>query len=109
MKRDVSKYFGVFVIGVIFSSAIGIAIYRHMVIGLEEEKYFDLAIQIKWHLATLRAIQNQEYAKARTYSEEQLMLLTPLFENYADSYSGKYKMQFGEITRLLRDYSETNE
>ncbi|SDU03627.1 hypothetical protein [Halopseudomonas salegens] len=74
---------------------------------VNEEYYFNMALQIKWNLITLQALEAGEYNKARIYSEEQLDILLEPFLEYSNSYSGAYEKQFREVNSRIEVHEKS--
>lgn len=104
MKKINIFYAVTFLAGSLMTS-IGWLSYEYKVdLKRNEERYFDLALQLKWHLLTIKSLRKNDINSAEKYQVEQINILLPILNKYGEDSTKSYEKQVKEIIDEARKY-----
>jgi hypothetical protein len=109
MKRIYVILIFVFFSGALVSSVAWFLYSREQGYENNEERYFELALQVKWNLLTIKALEEKDVEAAKKYQVEQIKTLIPILANYGNDSTRVYEDQIGEIIAMARQTTQAKQ
>jgi hypothetical protein len=104
-KASVSIFIA-FVIGLFIASIFCIYSGYKEKLQQNEDRYFELALQVKWNILTLKELEKFNYTEVEKIQNEQMESNLIILKNYGIDSNNAHKIQINEILKMAESYKE---